>query len=315
MRRISNSEIWGFKRCRRRWYLSQYRRLKPVKKTEKLGVPATTGNAIHEALQTYYSPETPFDQDSAFWAMYAYLDKLEQEHSVEQLDAINESRSFGQRMLEGYFEWLAETGADVGLAVESAESIVGVEIEGVVLSGKMDTRLINEHTGGRMPMDHKTVGSFNEMKRDIQMNEQLLTYILIDHLTKEEGERVDGGMLNMLRRVKRTAAAKPPFYDRATVTHGVEMMRNFWYRIVGEIQEIKRTEERLNSGESHITACPPTPDKSCAWQCDFYRVCALLDSAPVSAETRLSLEFEEHDPYQRYQEVTISPAVHKKGEE
>lgn len=309
MRRISNSEFWSYKRCRRRWWLSQYRRLHRKPATAQLGLPATVGSAVHAGLQFYYTPETPFDQEAAFHATYAYLDQLEEEHSVEQLDTINKARSLSQRMLEGYFEWLAETGVDAGLTVESAETVVGVEISGVILSGKMDTRLINDHTGGRITMDHKTVDGFTEMKRDIAMNEQLLTYTLIDHMTKDASERVDGGSLNMLKRVKRTAAAKPPFYDRATVNHSVDRLRAHYHRVVGQIEEIIRTEQRLAAGENPLRVVPPTPDKSCAWQCEFYRVCPLIDASPEAAEQRIANEFEEHDPYERYEDVNVQPAA------
>lgn len=273
-------------------------------------IPTTTGNACHAGLQVYYSPETPFDIEAARHAADVYLDQLEEEYSVEQLDAINKSRSLTDRMLEGYFEWLAETGEDVGLVVESAESVVGVELEGVVLSGKMDARLFNEITGGRQFMDHKTVGSFDDMRKGLKMNEQFLTYSLIDHLTKTEDERADGGIVNMLRRVKRTAAAKPPFYDRAEVNHNAQTMRSFYHRVVGTIQEILRTEQRLASGENPLRVVPPSFDNTCKWQCSFYDVCALVDSAPDSAETQLTERFEEHDPYERYADVKIHDAVH-----
>jgi hypothetical protein len=173
-------------------------------------------------------------------------------------------------------------------------------MEGVLLSGKMDTRLVNQLTGGRQPMDHKTVGSFNDMRQNLPMNEQFLTYMLLDHLTKEEHERVDGVTANMLRRVKRTVTAKPPFYDRVTVNHGMTALRSFYHRLTGTIQDLKRTEERLGSGENPLRVCPPTPDRSCSWQCSFYRVCYMIDSSPEAAEVKLATEFEEHDPYERY---------------
>ena len=55
--RISNSEIQTFKDCRRKWWLSYYRRLKP--KSANMTGALALGSRIHEALDMYYSKDIP----------------------------------------------------------------------------------------------------------------------------------------------------------------------------------------------------------------------------------------------------------------
>ena len=55
--RISNSEIQTFKDCRRKWWLSYYRRLRP--RTESKTGALALGSRIHQALDDYYSKGIP----------------------------------------------------------------------------------------------------------------------------------------------------------------------------------------------------------------------------------------------------------------
>ena len=55
--RISNSEIQTFKDCRRRWWLSYYRRLQP--KTQQMTGALALGSRVHEALDMYYGKGIP----------------------------------------------------------------------------------------------------------------------------------------------------------------------------------------------------------------------------------------------------------------
>ena len=58
--RISNSEIQTFKDCRRKWWLTYYRRLQP-KYRDSTGALAL-GTRIHAALDDYYANGTPLLQ-------------------------------------------------------------------------------------------------------------------------------------------------------------------------------------------------------------------------------------------------------------
>ena len=55
--RLSNSELQTFKDCRRRWWLSYYRRLKP--RSQDMTGALAFGTRIHAALDAHYAHGVP----------------------------------------------------------------------------------------------------------------------------------------------------------------------------------------------------------------------------------------------------------------
>jgi hypothetical protein len=106
--------------------------------------------------------------------------------------------------------------------------------------------------------------------------------------------------VNLLKKVKRTASAKPPFYARVDVPHNIHELRNHWKHVVQVAAEIADAERRLNEGEDHHFVAPPTsiPDR-CKWDCEFFRVCPLADDGS-DFEGALNAIYEERDPLERY---------------
>lgn len=58
---------------------------------------------------------------------------------------------------------------------------------------------------------------------------------------------------------------------------------------------------RLNEGADHHKVVPPTPDKDCAWKCDFYLICPLFDDGS-RVEDMIAQNYEEHGHMERYEE-------------
>jgi len=113
--------------------------------------------------------------------------------------------------------------------------------------------------------------------KTIAMNEQMLHYHLLELLNGGEDERSDGALYNMLRKVKRTARANPPFYERVEVRHNPHELESFMKRISGEIMDMLVAEARLNDGGDPLTIVYPTINDSCSWSCDFYPICPMVD--------------------------------------
>lgn len=82
---------------------------------------------------------------------------------------------------------------------------------------------------------------------------------------------------NMIKRNKQTARAKPPFYQRYELAINGDQLRQFYAQLQGQIEEILRTEARLNAGESHIVAAYPTPTGDCSWKCQYFTVCGAMN--------------------------------------
>ena len=149
--------------------------------------------------------------------------------------------------------------------------------------------------------DFKTVGgSFVQFAATAHLNEQILTYMMLEAAKSEgTGERSDGGLFTLLKKVKRTANAKPPFYEQFEVRHNIFTMRAFWTRIHGTITDLMRTKTALDSGESHLAVAYPRPSQDCTWKCPFFAVCPLMDDGSA-AEGMITNLFEVADPYAYY---------------
>ena len=295
--RISNSEIQTFKDCRRRWWLTYYRRLRP-KINEFTGALAL-GSRIHEALDRHYSTGQDLLEAHAD-LVKEDLKKMQDEfRDTSNLEADAE---LGRVMLEGYLEWVEQEGIDAELDLISTEEILERPMmDGrVILQGKIDMRVRRKIDGARMIRDFKTVGgSFADFGAMAHMNEQVLTYMLLEEAQNQEGERSDGAIFTMLRKVKRGAYAKPPFYDQIEVRHNKFALRSFYERLEGTLEDMMRVRDALDAGESHFRHVYPKPSRDCKWKCQFFAICPLVDDGSA-AEAAISDAFEVADPYGYY---------------
>jgi hypothetical protein len=328
-RLVTNGELQSFKQCRRRWWLAWIRRLRPV--SPKKAGAAALGTRVHEALQAYYQPE-PSNPYAVLQAGISRDLELAKDDPVLQAE-IAKDGELAMVMLEGYFEYLAQTGDDSDLAIVAVETKVqapfmdltqpmpGLEKEtrAIVLRywqrvdvmGKLDLRVMRQVDEARFFVDHKTVGSIAAATKMLGMHEQMLHYHLLEYLDHlavlgpEDGmhaPRTDGGIYNMLRKVKRTAKATPPFYARAEVHHNVAELRSYYMRVWGEVQDMLRAEMQLRvQGMDPRQVAQPSPQDSCTWKCEFFGVCPIFDDNPEAAEQFLTAWFTEGDPLDRYE--------------
>lgn len=312
-RLLSNSEIATFKRCRRKWYLGYFRGLQP-RSEESTGARAL-GNSLHFVLGNYYDPADPVatvDDVLAQWdGLYAAsIKEAEDANESGRVKDLHKDRDLGRAILEGYFEWIAEEGRDSDWEVIGSEREVFVPLTGyqgprpVMLTAKLDVAIQRRSDGAKAFVDHKSVQTINDLKARADIDEQFFHYALLsylEHLANPEATFVDGGIFNLLRKVKRTARAKPPFFERVDVRKTVGELRLYWLRVAGEALEIQRAEDRLNAGEPHHYVAYPTPTRDCSWDCDFRVPCPMMDDPSQDAEGLLAAVFETGDPYARYE--------------
>jgi RecB family exonuclease len=295
--RISNSEIQTFKDCRRRWWFTYYRRLRP--KVENYTGALALGSRIHEALDQYYSTGIPLLDAHSKLVAKDMKTLTDQYRDTTELETEAE---LGRVMLEGYLEWVELEGIDAEIEMISTEEIIERPMmDGrVTLQGKIDMRVRRKIDGVRMFRDFKTVGSsFTEFGSTAHMNEQILTYMLLEEAQNQGGERSEGGIFTMLRKVKRGAYAKPPFYGQIEVRHNAFTLRSFWQRLEGTLEDMLRVRDGLDAGESHYKLAYPKPSRDCKWKCPFFSICPLVDDGSA-AEAAISDAFAVADPYGYY---------------
>jgi hypothetical protein len=295
--RISNSELQTFKDCRRRWWLSYYRRLRP--RNENMTGALALGSRVHNALDMYYSTGTPLLEAHS---IFLQKDRELIEQQFRDTSDLDSEGELGRIMLEGYLEWVEENGIDAELEMISTEEIIEMPLfEGeVILQGKIDMRVRRKADGVRMFRDFKTVGgSFTDFASMAHMNEQILTYMMLETAQNKEGERSEGGIFTMLKKVKRSANARPPFYEQMEVRHNVFALRNFWQRIHGTIGDLLSVRKQLDEGVTHQLVAYPHPTRDCKWKCSFFAICPMFDDGSA-AEQALSESYVSSDPYGYY---------------
>lgn len=314
-RKVSNSEVQAFKRCKRKWWLAWYRHLR-LKREHPVGARAI-GTWVHLALAQWYVPEgiTRTDPRESLERVLLDVNTAVHQHAAMMaenaddggfaaeslMQAFKKDADLARAMVEGYVQWLAETGADSDLTVIASEQMIAAEFnqvshtEPVHIVGKLDVRVRRNMDDARMFMDHKTVASIDKAQRGLHMNEQMLQYLLLERLqpgTAAEGEFVGGALYNMLRKVKRTANAKPPFYQRVEVRHTEMEITSYVNHLRHWLTHMLASERSLNNGDDHQMVVPPTPAADCSWSCDFYAVCPMFDDGS-RAEDMLTQYYEE----------------------
>lgn len=318
---VSNSLVQTAKRCKRKWWLGWYRGLTP--RNENLLDVRSTGTRVHRALQAWYVPdgETPTDPRDALervlvedWTKIktAAEARGHDEFVINDLAAkFEKSASLERAMVGGYMEWLVESGADSQLKIVGAEQSIRVhlydhvrtdgQVTPVYAMGLLDVQAYRTSDGAKLFMDHKTVGSLKDPVLMLPQNEQMLHYHLLQWLsTPDAEERCDGALYNMLRRVKRTATAKPPFYDRYEVRHNDQELETYRRRLIAETRDIMHMVEQLDAGADPMDVAYPTPTKNCTWDCDFFSICTMFDDGS-HVEAAVNSLYHQVDPDARYE--------------
>jgi hypothetical protein len=294
---VSNSSIQCYKRCKRKWWLTYYRNLKPV--TKRYTGALALGSRVHRALEQKYG----YHKD--LLASHAALVQMDRDEilmdgtfDTTELDA---DADLGRIMLEGYEQWVAEEGVDAYLEVVSAEEKLELPMmDGKVnLVGKLDIRFRRKTDGVRLFGDFKTSANFADLTRIAHMDEQQLLYHILETKQPVE-ERCDGGMFRMLRKVKRGPSAKPPFYEQMEVRHNIFTLRSMWIRLHGVLTDILTTQKALDEGADPMLVAYPTPTRNCNFDCNFFAVCPMFDDGSA-AEAAIEMAYRSGDPFEHYE--------------
>lgn len=303
---VSQSELRTFRDCKRRWYLTYYLGLK--RREESPVSDANLGTRVHLALEKYY------------WGSYDPIQVLDIQYDAAEAEYedneyyfkdLKKERKLAKVMVEGYLEWVAETGVDEDIEVISAEEDLRVPgpIEGTELRAKMDLRIRRKSDGARLFLDHKTKASFQNAQRVLHIDGQMRFYALLEKLDGRD-EFTDGGLYNLLRRVSRTARAKPPFYAREECRYTIHDLRSEWLRTAKQLSELVALRAALDAGGDHQYHAYSSPTMDCAWKCSFFHMCALMDDGSRWKDMA-SNEFVTGDPYSYYNNDLVLEGLRK----
>lgn len=280
--KLTSSEIRSFSGCRRKWYLTYVNELQRIK-PEHTG-PLALGNRVHGALEDLY---TKGEEKAIDNMLMSY--RQDSEAYPDEAEKLGKESELALAMVEGYIDWLGETGADQELTVIDVEVELEASYDGVDLLCKLDQLVVDEDDGIWF-VDHKTVMDFSVTSR-LQQDTQMLHYGLMVRMLY--GDRYRGGIYNMLRKVKRTGRAKPPFYWREIIRHSDEELEAHWTRLRYIVDEMERVREL--GFEAAYTA----PSRENCSICPFNRICSSFDDGS-DVDFILETGFERVDPLERY---------------
>ena len=322
---VSNSEFKSWRHCRRQWWLSWLRCLRW--RTPQFTTPGAIGTRIHDVLAAYYTPERHDDVDVCAYQAQLLADTRAQIMSLEStqpteyvtslLEDFDRSANIERIMLEGYLQWLEETGADADYEVISVETPIRQRIDIIEVNtypnsgtpratalavnavGILDACLRDIRFDSCLFLDHKTVADFGRLLNTVSLDTQILHYMLLEHSIKDLRRYTGGALLNMLRKVKRTARAKPPYYERALVHHNDIEVNSYRSQLLAGARNMVDAQLLLESGVNHHEVVYPSPCADCSWSCEFFTVCQMFNDSSA-AEDMLRTHYMIWDPTERY---------------
>lgn len=312
---VSNSELGTWRRCPRRWLLGYYFGLLPRKENMAPTGSSILGIRLHAALEGLYG--YGIDPIRIIDAIYL---KATEEWPAAGAD-LSKEYDLAFAILEGYHQWLEETGNDRDLKPLAAEQQVVVpvgKIEGVDVSfaARLDVLVERVSTGKWLFMDHKSGASFVKGEM-LAIDDQMPFYVMLQRIVAgmsvaNYAQAVDGGLYNMLKRSKRTARATGPFYERKEVGFNDEQIQACWLRSTKNVTEIIQTRRQLDAvfaSSEHADEVTRTfaqrwhtPRKSamdCDWSCNYSLQCPLMDDGS-RWEDAVEHMFQRGDPYAYY---------------
>jgi RecB family exonuclease len=286
--KVTNSEIETWRTCKRRWWY-KYWHLRALPEKAPVGA-LTLGSAVHMGLENYYRDGT---DPVALVANY-YLEAAD--HWPEaKVELANES-SLAQTMLDGYLDWVAETGVDAGLRVTGVETVVEMPLRpGITLRGKLD-QVVQREDGAHMFLDFKTAPQVTPPPH-LQIMSQFRVYALLRAGTMDSW--TDGAYYQILKKVKRSVTAKPPFFTRYEVRWSASEMRAAWAHVLSTVDEIASARRQLEAGADHHYVVPPHPTRDCGWRCEFLPICKMTDDSSRWQDA-LADRYRQIDPDERY---------------
>jgi len=278
IRWFTQSELKTWRECKRKWWLGTFRRLQLRPEFESQGA-ASVGTLVHAGMEARYSG---LDWREPLSGAESAAVEMWEEADPERLAKFRKNHVLATIMLEGYDEWLAEEGADQFIKVIAPEQTVMVPFAKILgrqtgLLGKLDQLIEDSYDESLGFIDFKTVQSVKVIPKKAPRDEQFLHYSLLLR-TAEPDRRPMGGIWRMLRKVKRTASATPPFYDEYRYRFNKHQLNAYFTRVHHLIGEILAAEAELQKGADPLVIMPPTPNESCDWKCEFKDVCPMFDN-------------------------------------
>lgn len=296
-RYFRQSSLSKFRRCRRSFEMEYVRNYLPISESEGQCLGARSlGHIVHKGVETHYTGGNFREVlDAEIGAKH-----LEETWSSEWADCYE----LAGIMLEGWEQWLAVTAADANEEVLFVEPDLEWEVgefrgDLVVLTGHPDLVVHNTLNDLIIIDDTKTVTSFSQA---LIHGGQGLTYALM--LKMIHGLDVGMFRTTQIKKVKRTARAKPPFYERSELFVNPQMLRTHWAQLQGQldtmVEIVQRWEQEGDTDRvGYDKLVYHNPTKDCTWDCSYLAVCSSMDDGS-NYQQLLDINYRPRPPKEEY---------------
>jgi len=287
---FSTSEEVAYKTCKLAHHFQYVLGYGPKVTNRKLSV----GIQVHAGLEAHYKGESILaaltDHEQKRWAEIMSVGEPSPE---TRADFVKDS-ALSLAMVEGYIDWVEESGIDDGYETVEVEGHHYVEVPGApcVLPVKID--LLQKDSAGRLRVvDFKTAASFSTDTTKFQLAEQNGNYQL--GVFAVYGKRPTGMAYRELRKIVPSARSKPPYFREVRIRLTAEEMR---YRA----QEYVET--ALDRFDPDRAAPVANPSACCgSWKNDWQAPCLKVHLGLTPEEAlEASPAYQPAEPYARYQE-------------
>lgn len=321
---ISNTEISTFDRCLRQWYLKYYLGIVPAH--EPAAGNRNLGIRVHVAMEAAYG--YGLDPLAVLGILYA----IEIDAHPEEADELSAEHELARIMTEGYIEWAAETGDEADWRVVAVETDLRValpEVQDVELRVRMDQVAQRVSDGALAFRDWKTSGTFDKHEL-LAQDPQMKFYCMVQQMSvagRQNAPLIAGGRITTLKRVKRTAKSKPPYYRSDDFWYNPDQIDATRRRVATICERIRDMRAALDANHGIIKAdlklldsmqrsvVPPTwIESDCSWKCPFAAgLCASMDDgSDWTGMLTDSGRYRRDDPYAYYERnplATIRAAI------
>lgn len=284
MRVYRQSAIKEWKTCKRQAMLDYFMDGNGYETAPDPSAPAESGGRglgtlVHLGVEAYYKGEDAID---IVVAEERAATEAAGKFGLEPTRA--KEFKLAKVMLEGYVEWVASEGCDIGEETVETELQLEFEVgtirgENVMVTGKLDRLVLDTITNEYIIEDTKTVQAFEDL-RWLAMGDQLLTYNVLLRAGAYKGEplAIHRGRHNQLRKVARGPQSKPPFYSRVEFPFNDTQVKNHWTHLMATLDEMVQASQAIEADpEAHHQYAYPNPTKDCTWRCDFLSICPMMD--------------------------------------
>lgn len=295
---LTYSDINQFVRCKRAWYWTYYKDVRPA---EKLYGPMPLGTRVHKALEYYYKtgddPMVRFEELAA--ADVAYVEAYGEGWEADKL---YEDIIVGRLCVGNHQQWLRITGADHKYDVVSVEEMQEAEIiPGVIIRTKVDVKFRDRDTGFLYNNDIKTDGSWMGSPWDyFERSWQHSIYDIVSRRNAVD-EIVDGSMYTVIKKAKRASSLKGAPVERRMVPG----TRKTWAAKERQLEmiatDIKNLIHHLDA-YVYPDGAYPTPTRDCQW-CPVKVPCTLMDESTEAAIDYVASNFVVGGRHARYEET------------